>query len=90
MANQLGTNPWVIDTPGAAVLFSTDVKSAHFEWTNYTATTDVCVVKDRFGKIIWSVTADSDLGLVESYKIHWVHGIAVTSLTSGVLRVYFE
>lgn len=90
MANQLGTNPWVIDTPSAAILYPTDVKSAHFEWSNYAVQADAVQVKDRFGKIIWSATGQNDFSLVESFTIEWIHGIAVTTLTAGVLRVFFK
>jgi hypothetical protein len=90
MANQLATNPWVLDTPGAAILYSTDVKSAHFEWANYASQADVVQISDRFGKVIWSATGQDDLSLVESFTIEWVHGIALTTLTAGVVRVYFK
>lgn len=90
MANQLGSNPWVIDTPGASVLYKSDVKNAHFEWANYTSQADQVQVTDRFGKIIWSATGQDDLSLVESFTCEWVYGIAVPTLTSGVLRVYFK
>lgn len=90
MANQLGSNPWVLDTASPAVLYQTDVKSAHFEWEGYTSQADTIEVKDRFGKIIWRATGQDDLSLVESFTIEWVHGIALTTIDAGVLRVYFK
>ena len=90
MANQLGSNPWVIDTPGVAILYQTDVKNAHFEWSDYASQADQVQVKDRFGKIVWSSTGRSDLSLVESFTCEWLYGFAVSTLTAGVLRVYFK
>jgi hypothetical protein len=90
MANQLATNPWVLDTPAATVLYQSDVKNAHFEWSDYTSQADQVQVKDRFGKVIWSATGQDDLSLVESFTCEWVHGIALTTLSAGVLRVYFK
>jgi hypothetical protein len=90
MANQLATNPWVLDTPGGGVLYATDVKSAHFEWSNYANQADVATIQDRFGKVIWSATGKADLSLVESFTIEWVHGINLATLSAGVVRVYFK
>lgn len=90
MANALATNPWVLDTADPAVLYATDVRAAHFEWSNYTAQTDQVIIKDRFGKVIWSVTGKDDISMVESFTIEWVHGIVLDTLTAGVVRVYFK
>lgn len=90
MANQLGSNPWVVDTPGVSVLFAGNIKSAHFEWSDYTSQADQVQVADRFGKIIWSATGQNDLSLVESFTIEWIYGFAVPTLTAGVLRLYFK
>ena len=90
MANELATNPWVIDTAAPTVLYQTDVKNAHFEWANYSSQADEVQVEDRFGKVIWSATGQDDLSLVESFTCEWVHGIAVPVLSSGVVRVYFK
>lgn len=90
MANQLGSNPWVIDTPGTGILFNGDVHACHFEWAGYTGQPDSVQVQDRFGKVIWLATGRADGSLVESYTLDWVHGINVTVLTSGSLRVFIE
>lgn len=90
MANSLGSNPWVIDTPGSAILYATDVKNAHFEWSDYGSQGDQVQVQDRFGKIVWSATGKGDISLVESFTCEWLYGFACTVLTSGRLRVYFK
>lgn len=89
MANQLGSNPWVLDTPGGGILYPDDVKSAHFEWSGGAAAQTV-EVQDRFGKKIWAAVWAAGQSLIESFTIEWVHGINLTVLGGGVLRVYFK
>jgi hypothetical protein len=80
----------VLDTPGGGVLYTTDIRSAHFEWEGYTSQADNVAVQDRNGKVIWAATGKADLSLVESFTMEWLHGINVTVLTAGTLRVYFK
>ena len=91
MANSLTTNPWVIDTASAALLYATNVKVLHFEFVGYAAYGSLCQVQDRFGKVIWQASGAQDLEEVRSGPVGWVHGIAVPVLDNGgVLRVYFQ
>lgn len=91
MANSLGSNPWVIDTPGATILCSTEVKVNHFEFAKYAAQNNVCTIQDRNGKAIWDVTGAGDFEEVRSGKVGWVQGIAVVTLQgNGVCRIYFD
>lgn len=90
MANQTGSNPWVIDTPGASLISAQDMHAAHFEWAGYAAQADSVQVKDRFGKIVWEATGKADLSLVESFTLEWLYGFAVTTLTAGRLRLFYE
>lgn len=90
MPNSLTTNPWVLDTPSATILYSHEIASAHFEWSNYAGQADQVEVQDSFGKIVWSTTGRADGSLVQSFTPEWIHGLALTKLTSGVCRMYFE
>jgi len=90
MANRLGVNPMVIDTPGFQVLFATDIRNAHFEFTGYGAQSDEVVVQDRFGNLVWQTTGRQDLSAVASYTCAWIYGMKVTTLTSGKLFLYFH
>jgi hypothetical protein len=89
MPNSLTSNPWVIDTPGAAILFAGDVYIEHMEWSQYQAAA-TCTVQDRFGKVIWQPGPASDLEEVRTGKVEKVHGISVPTLSSGKLWVYFK
>jgi len=90
VANQLATNPWVLDTPAVTILYQTDICAAHFEWAGYASQADTVQVQDRFGKVVWEATGKADLSLVESFTLKWLHGLALTVLSSGRLRVFFE
>ena len=87
--NSLTTNPFVIDTPGDAILYNYDIHAAHFEWAMYTSQADHVEIKDRFGKVVWEASGKSDLSLVESFTLEWLHGLAVSQLTAGRVRVFF-
>lgn len=91
MANNLTSNPWVIDTPGAALLFAGDVYVEHFEFAGYAAQGNQVQVTDRFGKVVWLATGAGDLSEVRSAKVDKVHGIGCPTLQgAGQLRVYFK
>lgn len=89
MANQLGSNPWVLDTPGTAILFAGDIHACHFEWSGGAAGNAV-EVQDRNGKKIWAAVWATNQSLIESFTISWVYGLALTILQGGVVRVYYE
>lgn len=90
MANSLTSNPWVIDTPGAAVLFTTNVLVSHIEFALYSTQGDQVLVKDRFGKVIWAASGAADLQEVRSGNIGWIYGLAVSTLDSGMVRIYYK
>ncbi len=90
MANSMTTNPWVVDTAGASILFTPDVEVRHFEYTGYAAQGSNVTVQDRFGKNIWVGLGAADQEEVRSGPIGWVHGISVPTLQNGgILRIYF-
>lgn len=90
MANRLGVNPMVIDTPSTDVLFATDIRNAHFEFTSYASAADNVHVQDRFGNAVWETTGKTDLSAVASFTVEWIYGIKVPVLTSGKLFMYFK
>lgn len=91
MANNLTSNPWVIDTAGAATLYVTDIFVEHFVFTGYSTAGNQVVVQDRFGKTVWVGIGDSLLEDIQSTKIVYMHGIAVPTLQGGgILRVYIR
>jgi hypothetical protein len=89
VANSLTTNPWILNTPGAAILYLSDVYVDHMEWTGYVAGAS-CSVQDRFGKTIWAPTPAGDLEEVRTGKMDKVHGIALITLTSGTVTVHIR
>jgi hypothetical protein len=80
----------VVDTPGVQVLFATDIRNAHFEFTSYAAASDRVSVQDRFGNLVWETTGRTDLSTVVSFTVEWIYGLKVPTLTSGKLFMYFK
>lgn len=90
MANQLAERPWIIDTPGATVLFAGRMKIDHFLFAGYAADTDNVTVTDANGHVIWVENGASDLHSIGTRTIGWVNGLIVPTLTSGKLYIYFD
>jgi hypothetical protein len=91
MANDLTSNPWVIDTASASVLCQTNVAVEHFEFAGYSAQGSQCIVQDRSGKTVWAATGAADLEEVRSGKVGWIQGLKIPTLENGgVLRVYIR
>lgn len=91
MANALGQNPIMIDTPGATVLFNSNVKVFHFEYAGYTAQGNLCIVQNMGGHEIWRATGAADLEEVRSAMVGWVNGIIVPTLQGGgFLKIYIS
>lgn len=80
----------VIDTPGPEVLFATDIRNAHFEFTSYGSAGDRVKVQDRFGNDVWETTGKEDKSTVVSFTVEWIYGFKVPELTSGKLFMYFK
>lgn len=90
MANRLTQNPLFIDTPGTTIFYPHGIKIRHMEWENYLAGA-TAVVNDGLGINLWSPTAASDLSEVRTASIGWIDtGIAVVTLTSGRINVFFD
>lgn len=98
MANQTKSNPWIIDTTSASVIYSPPFHGVQFEFIEYTQDTDDVEIWDRNGNIIAYLNGASDLRTVRSGKISWVEGIKVpvtkkdstTNMAHGKLLIYFE
>lgn len=89
MANRLGVNPMVIDTPGAAILFSSNIEIIQLEFIDYGLDTDQITVQDRFGNLVWRANGASDLRPIVSGRLGLINGLAVPTLSAGKLFVWF-
>ena len=90
MTNQLASRPWILDTESAVAVSTNPLKIEHFEWIGYTDGTHKCELKDNLGNSIWAEDGDSDLRTLRSGKIGWIQGLALTTLDSGKVYVYYE
>lgn len=97
MANQLASNPWIIDTPSNTVLFQGRMPHVQVEYVGYAAA-GVAEIQDRNGRTVAILTAATDLRTVRSGRIGWVEGLKVPTTTtagpanlpSGKLILYYE
>jgi len=93
MANDFSARQWHLDTPLAygspgSVLFKSNVKIEHIEFSAYAAQGNRAILKDQNGKIIFSVTGAADLQEVRSAKVGWVNGLCLDTLDAGIVTVY--
>lgn len=91
MANDLRARPWVIDTPGATVLWKSWIKAENIEFSGYTAgDVDNAVVTDMNGREIVQFDGAVDKSPQFSTKVEWFQGLIVPTLTSGKIKIYIK
>lgn len=91
MANDVTGNPWVLDTPGAGLVWTGNVKIANAELAGYAADADNAILKDAAGRVVAVLNGSVDLQTVRTGKIAWVNGgLAIPTLTSGKVYVYLD
>ena len=92
MANDIGGNPWVIDTASATALLETGVWIERIKWNEPSTTGHQAILKDTSDRVIWTYRAlaagngiayEADLG--GNYD-----GLKVTTLGSGTLYIYIK
>jgi hypothetical protein len=92
MANDISARPWRLDTatPGVPV-WTSWIKVAHFEFSNYGAQGNKCILKDQNGRIVWSVTGAADLEEVRSGKVSMINGLIPDTIQGGgIVIAYIE
>jgi hypothetical protein len=92
MSNDIGHNPWKIDTASATVIFSGIVWIERLVWHEPTTSGHALSITDKDGNVIWNKTAlaggsglDYDIKLDSVYK-----GLIVPTLGSGTLYVHLS
>lgn len=90
MANNLGVNPWKIDTPGAGVIYAFPIRIGTITWANYTPGTAQALVQDANGNDILNAAIPSgqtQMQPVVMSGVGWVRGLKVPTLTNGELTI---
>lgn len=94
MANDLTQNPWIVDTPGVAVLYANPWSPSKIYWENPTTIGHILVVKDKDDNIILSLRAEvangSQVFDFQQWPGSWFNGIKVTDLQSGKANIYLR
>ncbi len=88
MADDLTSNPWVIDTTGAKT--SAEIRVARIAWKNATTLSHTVLVVDGSGKTIFEDFASGAVYNVSEPIGRVCTGFSVTTLNSGKLYVYFD
>ena len=93
MANNLGANPFIIDTPGAGVLYSRVIDVVLIRWISPGAAAGHQVlIQDQNGVNKWETVAPG-ANYAEADHIDLLdpwNGLIVPTLSSGRLYIYFH
>jgi len=89
MANQTTANPWVIDTPGAAVLYEGPNRIKGVRWVGATTAGHAAEITDTAGTVRWSSVAQgaNNVEIDEVDERQPYTGIKVPTLGSGKLHI---
>jgi hypothetical protein len=90
MANDISSNPMILDTQGSTNLWPAKLKVSHFAFSNYAAQASAVIIQGSDGKVKWSATGASDLEPVTSHKVGWITGLVPSTITDGKVEVYVE
>lgn len=99
MANQLSSNPWILDTTSdTTILWNHPLQHVQVEYYDYTNETDSVELQDKNGHTIWRGKGLNTLATVRSGRVGWVEGLKLPTtnsdgggnMLSGKVIVYFE
>jgi len=91
MANQTTTDPWVIDTAGAGVLFAGRNRIKGVRWVGGTTAGHAASITDTAGNVRWASVCPgaNNVEIDEVDEREYRTGIVVPTLASGVLYIEF-
>lgn len=93
MANNLQSNPWVIDTAAATTIKAGNTFVIDITFSGYSTAGHQCIIKDiKRGIVLYTLTGQTGLphqSLTFSQPVQ-VRDIAVTTLTSGICTISVE
>lgn len=94
MANDLTKNPWIVDTAGATPLTTDKILVRKIRWTGATTSGHTAVVKDGQARNVFeSVATVTGSNTPEDVSFFGeegnFRGLAVTTLASGKLYIYY-
>lgn len=87
MANNIGANPWYLDTPSATPVWTGKVYIKELIW-NKPAAGATLVILDQNGNTILNTVANTADPMFAFGTLSWVNGFVVTTLSSGTLSVF--
>ncbi len=97
MANNLASNPWVLDTQGTNILHSSWAWISAIVWSNYTNPSDQCIIQGSYGpnnqpQSELTFTGKGDLSEVklEPADPIRIRDFTLATLTSGKVQVFVK
>ena len=88
-ANDFSISPWVLDTAGAGVVMSGNIKVGCVRWVGATTAGHQAILRNDAGKIVWEeVAAGSNFSTSECVPLFFEGGLRVTTLGSGKVYLY--
>ena len=91
MANNLGHNPWILDTANTStVLWPGRISITNIVFYDYTVETHVALIQNADGITVWKANGASDLRSLDSGPIGIATGLIMHTLDSGKVAVYIE
>lgn len=87
MANNISANPWFIDTPSTAVIWTGKVYIKELIWNKPTAGATL-IILDQNGNTIINTVANASDPMFAFGTLSWVNGFVVTTMSSGDLSVF--
>lgn len=94
MSNITTVNPWLLDTASATPVSTDRLKVQSFRWVGGTTAGHQCIVKDKNAVQVWESIAAGANHVDDSSAIapngFDIDGLALTTIGSGRLSVYFK
>lgn len=94
MANDLTTNPWVIDTASATALTAERMRIVSIRWVGATDAGHTAVLTNAAGKVVWAGNAGSADHSEEShpagYRREGFNTVGLVAPTLGSGKLYIE
>lgn len=92
MANGIRDHVWVIDTAGAALIASEEIRIDHVRWVGATTAGHQAEIANGAGQVMWASVASGANFLEESHglDLRVRDGFSVPTLGSGKLYIYLD
>lgn len=92
-ANDFSNDPWILDTAGAGVVYSGDVRVACIKWVGATTVGHQAILQDGNSKVVWEELSPGSNFVTSECKgsgYLFRGGVRLTTLGSGKVYLYVK